>query len=81
MIISILNGIQTAPNYVDRAIGAKSCRFTNNAKENVDAYSVPKKADHTSVREVAGKQMGVGGDDSWGAPVHEEFRQIGRAHV
>jgi len=27
----------------------------------------------TSVRILA-KQMGVGGDDSWGAPVHEEFR-------
>lgn len=23
---------------------------------------------------VAGKQMGVGGDDSWGAPVHEEYQ-------
>jgi beta-galactosidase len=27
---------------------------------------------HYSVITVAGKQMGVGGDDSWGAPVHEE---------
>ena len=23
---------------------------------------------------IAGKQMGVGGDDSWGAPVHTEYR-------
>ncbi|WP_234118343.1 glycoside hydrolase family 2 TIM barrel-domain containing protein [Clostridium hydrogenum] len=23
---------------------------------------------------IAGRQMGVGGDDSWGAPVHEEYR-------
>ena len=23
---------------------------------------------------IAAKQMGVGGDDSWGAPVHDEFR-------
>ena len=28
---------------------------------------------HTWVR-IAAKQMGVGGDDSWGAPVHEEYR-------
>jgi len=27
---------------------------------------------HYTVLTVAGKQMGVGGDDSWGAPVHEE---------
>lgn len=27
---------------------------------------------HYSVVTVAGRQMGVGGDDSWGAPVHEE---------
>nr|WP_263323627.1 glycoside hydrolase family 2 TIM barrel-domain containing protein [Neobacillus sp. Marseille-Q6967] len=28
---------------------------------------------HYTVVTVAGKQMGVGGDDSWGAPVHDEF--------
>ncbi|MCH1625038.1 glycoside hydrolase family 2 TIM barrel-domain containing protein [Ferdinandcohnia quinoae] len=28
---------------------------------------------HHTVVTVAGKQMGVGGDDSWGAPVHEEY--------
>ncbi|WP_217608779.1 hypothetical protein, partial [Bacillus sp. GbtcB15] len=27
---------------------------------------------HYTVVTVAGKQMGVGGDDSWGAPVHGE---------
>ena len=27
---------------------------------------------HTWIR-VASAQMGVGGDDSWGAPVHEEY--------
>ena len=30
-------------------------------------------ASYTWVR-IAAKQMGVGGDDSWGAPVHEEFK-------
>jgi beta-galactosidase len=29
---------------------------------------------HYTVVTVAGKQMGVGGDDSWGAPVHKEYR-------
>lgn len=29
---------------------------------------------HYTVVTVAGKQMGVGGDDSWGAPVHPEYR-------
>lgn len=113
------------PNYVDRANGARLCRFTNRIEDNVDAYSVPQEyANRTGVRDVAitndygdgiriianksplecsvspynafelenakhyydlpnihhtvvtvaGKQMGVGGDDSWGAPVHEEFR-------
>ena len=28
---------------------------------------------YTWVR-IAAKQMGVGGDDSWGAPVHEAYR-------
>ncbi|MBD1379466.1 glycoside hydrolase family 2 TIM barrel-domain containing protein [Metabacillus arenae] len=28
---------------------------------------------HHTVVTVAGKQMGVGGDDSWGAPVHDEY--------
>ncbi|WP_079507608.1 glycoside hydrolase family 2 TIM barrel-domain containing protein [Mesobacillus jeotgali] len=28
---------------------------------------------HYSVITVAGKQMGIGGDDSWGAPVHDEY--------
>jgi len=29
---------------------------------------------HYTVVTVAGRQSGVGGDDSWGAPVHEEYR-------
>ncbi|RSK29106.1 DUF4981 domain-containing protein [Bacillus sp. HMF5848] len=28
---------------------------------------------HHTVITVAGRQMGVGGDDSWGAPVHDEY--------
>ncbi|ULO05544.1 DUF4981 domain-containing protein [Paenibacillus sp. 19GGS1-52] len=29
---------------------------------------------HYTVVTIAGEQMGVGGDDSWGAPVHPEYR-------
>jgi beta-galactosidase len=36
------------------------------------AYELPNV--HYTVVTVAGKQMGVGGDDSWGAPVHEEYQ-------
>lgn len=28
---------------------------------------------HYTVVTIAGKQMGIGGDDSWGAPVHDEY--------
>lgn len=28
---------------------------------------------HHTVITIAGKQMGIGGDDSWGAPVHDEY--------
>lgn len=36
------------------------------------AYELPPV--HYTVVTVAGRQMGVGGDDSWGAPVHTEYR-------
>lgn len=29
---------------------------------------------HHTVATIAGQRMGVGGDDSWGAPVHEEYQ-------
>ncbi|HLQ98283.1 MAG TPA: glycoside hydrolase family 2 TIM barrel-domain containing protein [Candidatus Dormibacteraeota bacterium] len=112
-------------NYIDRDNGARLCRFTNKAEDNVDTNSLPQEfSNRTGVREVAvtnhqgqgirisagsaplecsvspytafelenaehyydlpnvhhtvltvaGKQMGVGGDDSWGAPVHEQYR-------
>jgi beta-galactosidase len=39
-----------------------------NAKHHYELPNI-----HYTVVTVAGKQMGVGGDDSWGAPVHEEY--------
>ncbi|WP_040949531.1 glycoside hydrolase family 2 TIM barrel-domain containing protein [Gorillibacterium massiliense] len=45
------------------------------AFELENAYHVYELPDiHYTVVTVAGRQMGVGGDDSWGAPVHEEYR-------
>src|SRR5699024_2426281 len=46
------NGTET--NYVDRANGARICRFTNRIEDNVDAYSVLQEyASRTGVRAVA----------------------------
>lgn len=112
-------------NYIDRANGAKLCKFENKVADNVAAYVIPQESgnrtgvrrvsitnnegqgmlisavnkplecnispytafelenayhhydlpnSHHTVVTVAGRQMGVGGDDSWGAPVHEEYR-------
>lgn len=36
------------------------------------AYELP--PIHHTILRVAGAQMGIGGDDSWGAPVHPEYR-------
>ena len=41
--------------------------------ENASHQEELPKAYYTWVRILA-KQMGVGGDDSWGAPVHEKYR-------
>ncbi len=39
-----------------------------NAKHHYELPNI-----HYTVVTVAGRQMGVGGDDSWGAPVHDEY--------
>jgi len=112
-------------NYVDRKNGARLCKFSNTAKDNVEPYTlVQETGNRTGVRRldiadktgrgirissvdqplecnvspytafelenayhpnelpnvhytvvtVAERQMGIGGDDSWGAPVHDEFK-------
>lgn len=46
--------------------------FTPHEMENAaHSYELPKR--HYTVIRVAGHQMGVGGDDSWGARTHEEY--------
>lgn len=46
--------------------------FTPHELENArHLYELPKV--HYTVVRVAKMQMGVGGDDSWGAPVHPEY--------
>lgn len=47
--------------------------YTPHEMENArHSYELPKV--HYTVVRVSKKQMGVGGDDSWGAPVHPEYR-------
>lgn len=111
-------------NYIDRANGARLCRFKNELTDNMEPYSIVQETGnrtglrwvditnkrgqgikissidkpleakilpytafelenayhhyelppiYNTVVTIAGKQMGVGGDDSWGAPVHEEY--------
>jgi len=46
--------------------------YTPHEMENAKhPYELPEV--HYTVVRVAKQQMGVGGDDSWGAPVHEEY--------
>ena len=45
--------------------------YTPHELENASHWYELGPAHHTVVR--AGKQMGVGGDDSWGSRVHDEF--------
>ena len=46
--------------------------YTPHEMENAKhAYELPPV--HYTVVRVAGGQMGVGGDNSWGAPVHPEY--------
>lgn len=58
---------------VDRPIECNVSPYTAFELENAyHHYELPNI--HYTVITVAGRQMGVGGDDSWGAPVHEEFK-------
>lgn len=53
-------------------VEANICPFTAFELENASHhYELPEV--HYTVITIAGRQMGVGGDDSWGAPVHDEF--------
>lgn len=65
-----------AENYSGRNNGARLCQFNNTVHDNVPGYVIPQACgNRTGVRcvTVTGKQMGVG-DDSWGAPVYEQYR-------
>ena len=58
--------------YSDKAMSASALPYTPHEIENaIHAYELPV-SHHTIVRTLL-SQMGVGGDDSWGAPVHPEF--------
>lgn len=54
------------------AINFSALPYTPHEMENAKhPYELPEV--HYTVVRVAKQQMGVGGDDSWGAPVHEEY--------
>ncbi len=56
----------------DAAINFSALPYTPHEIENAKhPYELPEV--HYTVVRVAKRQMGVGGDDSWGAPVHEEY--------
>ena len=57
---------------VDDAINFSALPYTPHEMENAKhPYELPEV--HYTVVRVAKQQMGVGGDDSWGAPIHEEY--------
>ena len=54
------------------AINFSALPYTPHELENAKhAYELPEI--HYTVVRVSKQQMGVGGDDSWGAPVHPEY--------
>lgn len=72
-------GIQTIPSEAVSVAGRKlpmelsALPYTPHELENaMHVYELPQV--HYTVVKASLMQMGVGGDDSWGAPVHEEYR-------
>lgn len=69
-------GVGIRISAIDHPLECNISPYTAFELENAfHAYDLPNI--HNTVVTVAGRQMGVGGDDSWGAPVHEEFRISG----
>lgn len=65
------NGLEI--HYVNEPLTCTISPYTAFELENAaHPYELPPV--HYTVVTIAGRQMGVGGDDSWGAPVHEEHR-------
>lgn len=63
------NGITIS--YVNKPLECNFSPYTAFELENAQhVYELPNI--HYTVATIAGRQMGVGGDDSWGAPVHRE---------
>uniref|UniRef100_UPI0015F7276A glycoside hydrolase family 2 TIM barrel-domain containing protein n=1 Tax=Niallia taxi TaxID=2499688 RepID=UPI0015F7276A len=58
-------------SYVNKPLECNFSPYTAFELENAQhVYELPNI--HYTVATIAGRQMGVGGDDSWGAPVHKE---------
>lgn len=60
-------------SYVEKPFEMSVLPFGMTELEYADARGDLGHQKHTWIR-IAAAQMGVGGDDSWGAPVHEEYR-------
>ncbi|SUI99617.1 Beta-galactosidase [Sporosarcina pasteurii] len=67
------DGLGIRISSVDEPIECNISPYTAHELENASHHYELPQIHHTVVT-VAGRQMGVGGDDSWGAPVHEEYR-------
>ena len=73
--VDVMNneGIGIRISSIEKPIECNISPYTAFELENATHhYELPNP--HYTVVTVAGRQMGVGGDDSWGAPVHEEYR-------
>jgi beta-galactosidase len=69
--VTNLNGHGLKISSMEQALECNFSPYTAFELENAKhIYELPNI--HYTVVTVAGRQMGVGGDDSWGAPVHEE---------
>jgi beta-galactosidase len=66
------NGRGIKISYVNEPLECNFSPYTSFELENANHhFELPNI--HYTVVTVAGKQMGIGGDDSWGAPVHEQY--------
>ncbi|OXS78020.1 glycoside hydrolase family 2 TIM barrel-domain containing protein [Domibacillus enclensis] len=80
--VKIANDCQKgiAVHYVNEPLTCTISPYTAFELENAaHHYELPPV--HYTVVTVAGRQMGVGGDDSWGAPVHAEHRIQGETNM
>lgn len=74
-MLSIYDDMQNGLTFEKKSVPFEMSVLPYNAYELENATHIDELPNirYTWVR-ISAKQMGVGGDDSWGAPVHEEYR-------